>query len=845
VPQYEAPGVYIEEMPAPQSIQGVSTSIAGFVGAAERGPTSGPPSLITSFKDFREKFGGYLREADWGEYRYLAHAVEGFFNNGGQIAYVKRVLSGAATEAELTLRDAFVSRLLADTAADAATRTTAQLSSLRGIQVGTPLIFRQTLGGAAVEQTVNVASLSGNTVTLAAPLTERYTTGARVYVQGVGEGANPAVPGAERLRLLAATKGAAGQEVVVNGKLTRVGQIISVAAEELIAAGGATAATGAILATTLTALPLAFFNAAAKPAAGATSVRLDAATFALVAAGDEIAFAADATPTATTEKRIIKTLDAPTTTVTWDGPLANAFTGGAALVRRSRALRPGAGGNRIAVVASAGLAVGDLVTIAGGGQSQIVRIAAVDSATALTLDTAAYPVTHSFDAGAQLTRANANPTPTTLLLNATHAFYPDALAQIDDGATKLYRRVTAVDPVQRTITVDPALPGNVPAGASAGVVEFTLRLDDGLTTEVYSGLSLMPNTPRYVLDVVNDNSNLVRVAAVTAPDLSAANPHLTFPTNDLAVAQPLTGGSNGNPLTADDFIGVDNGPGQRTGIKALAEIDAVSIIAAPGVSNQSVQAELIIQCELLKDRFAVLDPPPGTPLDATPRGIFAHRSAHDTRYAALYYPWLTTRDPLNPTRRGGMLCPPSGHVIGIYARVDNARGVFKAPANEVVNAITGLEMKINEREHGQLNMANINVIRDFRDDLRGFRVYGARCITSDNANKYIPVRRLLIFIEESLQEGLQWVVFEPNAEDLWQRVKLTVRGFLRTVWRSGALEGLKEDEAFRVYCNINQTMTEDDVANGRLIIEVWVAPVRPAEFVIVRINRLTREAVAA
>jgi uncharacterized protein len=153
-----------------------------------------------------------------------------------------------------------------------------------------------------------------------------------------------------------------------------------------------------------------------------------------------------------------------------------------------------------------------------------------------------------------------------------------------------------------------------------------------------------------------------------------------------------------------------------------------------------------------------------------------------------------------------------------------------------------LEMKINEREHGQLNIANINVIRDFRDDNRGFRIYGARCVTSDNANKYIPVRRLLIFIEESLQEGLQWVVFEPNAEALWQQVKLTVRGFLRTVWRSGGLEGLKEDQAFKVFCNIHQTMTEDDVANGRLIIEVWVAPVRPAEFVIVRINRLTREA---
>jgi len=188
---------------------------------------------------------------------------------------------------------------------------------------------------------------------------------------------------------------------------------------------------------------------------------------------------------------------------------------------------------------------------------------------------------------------------------------------------------------------------------------------------------------------------------------------------------------------------------------------------------------------LLKDRFAVLDPAPGTPLDRSAQGIFTQRSSYDTKYAAMYYPWLKIRDPLYPNQRGGKLCPPGGHVIGVYARVDSERGVFKAPANEVIRSITGLEIKINEREHGQFNIANINVIRDFRDDNRGFRIYGARCLTSDNANKYIPVRRLLIFIEESLQEGLQWVVFEPNAEALWQQVKLTVRGFLRTVWRSG------------------------------------------------------------
>ncbi len=833
--QYEAPGVYIEEMPAPQSIQGVSTSIAGFVGAAEKGPTDGPPQLITSFKDFREKFGSYLKADGWGDYRYLAYAVEGFFNNGGQIAYVKRVISGNATAAELTLRDGFVTRLTVDTSVDPLNRNTVRLASMRGIAVGTTLVFNQTIGGVATApQEVKVAHYSGNEVTLAEPLAVRYTAGgARVHIKDIH---NPATPGRERLRIQAATPGAAGKIVTIGGLPAPEGPIINIHISDHIAAAAATTATGAATSTTLTMLPLAFKDNAARPAAGATSTTLDDATFSLIAIGDQI----ELTAGPNTEKRTITAADAAAKTISWTGGLLNDYNVDGATIYRVMAARPGKGDNIINVDDAGDLDAGDLVRLQSGAAGQIVKINDVDG-TKLTLDTAAYPLTRSFEPGAGLIKANSNPDAATLPLNSTNAFYEDAVIEIDDGATRHYRRVTTVDPAQGTITVAPDLAGDVPAGAVVRVLEFTLTIDDGLTTETHTGLSMMPNAPRHVMDIINNQSGLVQIAQVWPPDLNDA-PHFTFPANETGLPQPLTGGSNGSNLTADDYIGVDNGPGRRTGIQALAEIDAVSIIAAPGISDQSVQSALINQCELLKDRFAVLDPSPAAPLDSSTNGIFTQRSAHDTRYAAIYYPWLTIRDPLNPTLRGGTPCPPSGHVIGVYARVDSERGVHKAPANEVVRAITGLQMKINEREHGRLNIANINVIRDFRDDLRGFRIYGARCMTSDNANKYIPVRRLLIYIEESLQEGLQWVVFEPNAESLWQRVKLTVRGFLGTVWRSGALEGLKEDDAFRVYCNINQTMTEDDVANGRLIIEVWVAPVRPAEFVIVRINRLTREA---
>ena len=305
----------------------------------------------------------------------------------------------------------------------------------------------------------------------------------------------------------------------------------------------------------------------------------------------------------------------------------------------------------------------------------------------------------------------------------------------------------------------------------------------------------------------------------------------------------LTGGNDGNPPNADDYRGVDNGPGQRTGIKALADIDQVSILAAPGISDTSVQGELITQCEQLQDRFAVLDPAMGSVIGSgRADDIIVQRNNHDTFYAAIYYPWLRQPDPLVPDDPAGRLIPPSGHVIGIYARVDTERGVQKAPANEVVRGILDLEIKLSDREQDILNPLNINALRDFRKSGRGFRVWGARCLTSDSAWRYVPVRRLFIFIEESLDEGLQWAVFEPNGEDLWARVRRTISGFLRTLWRADALAGVTEEEAFFVRCD-RSTMTEDDIANGRLIALVGVAPLRPAEFVIVRIGQKTLEAV--
>ncbi len=308
---------------------------------------------------------------------------------------------------------------------------------------------------------------------------------------------------------------------------------------------------------------------------------------------------------------------------------------------------------------------------------------------------------------------------------------------------------------------------------------------------------------------------------------------------------PLANGDDQIPnITDATYIGNPAiEPRDRTGLQSLTNINDISIIGAPGVISVGVQGALVTQCETLRYRFAVLDgvsPPDDSLVD-----VQNQRQQFDTKYAALYHPWLVIPDPypLNPAQPADFPIPPSGHVLGIYARIDVERGVHKAPANEVVRGITGLTRTLNQEQHDILNPypVNINVIRDFRYVNRAIRVYGGRCITSDSDWKYVNVRRLLIFIEASIDQGLQWVVFEPNAEPLWARVRRSIANFLTTVWRNGALEGTKPEEAFFVKCD-RTTMTQTDIDEGRLICLVGVAPVKPAEFVIVRIGLWTAHA---
>jgi phage tail sheath protein FI len=264
-------------------------------------------------------------------------------------------------------------------------------------------------------------------------------------------------------------------------------------------------------------------------------------------------------------------------------------------------------------------------------------------------------------------------------------------------------------------------------------------------------------------------------------------------------------------------------------LQALPESAGISVIAAPGCSALPAAAEM--QRALVEHvsrpecwRFAVLDAPPATTID----DVLAARSGIDSSYAAMYYPWVTTASSVQ--------LPPSGFVCGILARVDTARGVWKAPANETVIGAVDLQAAIDTTGQERLSAQGINCIRSFPS--RGILLWGARTTSSDPQWKYVNVRRYFIYLEQSIHEGLQWVVSEPNGEPLWAAVRQTLTNFLLNNWRSGALMGAKPEEAFFVRCDAS-SMTQNDIDNGRLIVEIGVAPVRPAEFVIIRIGLWT------
>lgn len=429
-------------------------------------------------------------------------------------------------------------------------------------------------------------------------------------------------------------------------------------------------------------------------------------------------------------------------------------------------------------------------------------------------------------------------------LKTASGFYSLAWVQIDrgSGADKILRQVLAINgtvltlsgPAMNAASVAPVAPATE---TIATIAEFAMTVSYDGVSEDYPSLTLANVPGKHVIDQINGRSNIIRAVVASLP--ADTNP-FAFPTADDGLTlRSTTAGIDAAPGAAD-IRGTDGGPGARTGLRALEEIEDISIIVAPGWGDVSVQAAMIEQCERLKYRVALFDPEVTGGVPPTLTQVQNQRARFDSKYGAIYYPRIVIRDADDNARAIG----PAGHMAGLCARIDNERGVWKSPGNETIRAIVDLETIVTRGEHEVLNPLNINVIRDFRTEGRGLRIYGARCVTSFTDWKYLAVRRLFIAIERSIDIGTQWAVLEPNDPRLWDRLVDSIDSFLTTLWRDGALLGLTKEQAFYIRCGTS-TMSQDDIDNGRLVVEVGIAPVKPAEFVIIRISQTPSGLLAA
>ncbi|WP_373986944.1 phage tail sheath family protein [Duganella sp. BuS-21] len=369
-----------------------------------------------------------------------------------------------------------------------------------------------------------------------------------------------------------------------------------------------------------------------------------------------------------------------------------------------------------------------------------------------------------------------------------------------------------------------------PAAANAprlSTREIDLTLTIGAVNVVYDHLSMDPAHPRYLINVLNGDPAGLMNATLVEP----------APPNSVANAMPATGAAVAGVAGTQENLGALGAAEFTAAIDALRVVDDVNFIAVPdrpvtAVQVDTVQQALISHCELQADRFAILDTDPGSPpfgansLEQKRRGLDSTRG-----YAGLYGPWLR----VTPSNDGPpILVPASGHVAGIFARSDAVRGVHKAPANEIVNGALGVERRISLTDQGQLNLQGVNIVQVFQDGGRPV-LWGARTTATDTNWQYVNIRRLFLYLEKSIQQGIRWAVFEPNNLALWQKLKRTLNDFLLRAWRDGALFGAKPEQAF--YVRIDEVLNPfSEQQLGRLHIEIGVRPSYPAEFIIVRIG---------
>lgn len=788
MPQYYSPGVYVEEIETGAvPIQGVSTSVTGAVGVTLRGPTDGKPVLVTGFNEFVSTFGSFMDEpgdlglwtdpnGEGGYYWRFVHAVKGFFDNGGQQLYVKRVASSKASAASLDVKDqGLISEVIRD-AAKSSAAATVTVRFIAAVKVGDTV--RIVKGDTASTANPNFIPTSDGGQAFDFTITAYNTqTGTLTFDKGLGEG----------------VVAARGDYVVYKARNTGTSPVLTLTAKSV----GEWGNDVYVRLRPMTGTPLTLLGSTGdQPFAGKLT-------------------AAPAPPAVPVSPAPAPPAPPPDWTLILD-------TAGLQV------------GDKVNIPAPLGtLFKVKAVNTGGGGDGKTITLDGTDVKNANVDPTKWDNTTRVL----KVRKANSGTAP--LGLKATGSLYANAIVELDNGTQKEVRQVASI--TGGFVTLTPLPHGTQGSqfyeGDQLRLIEAQLDVEyrpGGANSvpevsESYTNLRLLApggDDPAAFDVAINKASALVSVSNLQAVTDIAKFP-LTFGDTAGQRWAVLVNADNG-ALTVDDFVGVDGGSGHRTGIQALEDIEDISIAIVPGMWSPTVRAALLAHCDAMRYRVAIIDPP----LDQTVQQIQAYRSPIDSNRAALYHPWVVVRDPSTATN---VPVPPSGHMAGIYAYVDANRGVQKAPANEVIKNILKLRQDITTREQDLLNPVGINALRSFPD--RGLRVWGARTVSSDANWRYINVRRIFNFIERSIDVGTQWVVFEPNDQTLWSRVRQTVSNFLDTQWRAGMLEGATAADAFYVKCDRGVTMTQTDIENGLLICEVGIAPVYPAEFVIFRIQK--------
>lgn len=827
MPEYLAPGVFVEEVPGGvRPIAGVSTSTIGMVGVTERGPVNSP-TLVTSFGAYLRTFGGMLNHRVYtGQRNALPLAVQGAFDNGAGRVYVSRIVGENADFGAVDLLGNAVDTPAATALAE---RALAGATVLR-VDDGANLALGDTLllsDGPRSEYVTAASDPVAVGVALAGRLHADQAAGAAVDQQ------DPPTVGAD---LTAGVTGdmAAGGGLALDGptvaaltagQVLRISQTSDDAATEFVTVSAAAAANfneGALLfdhpqATVevrVVTMADSGVSTTLGAATGATSTLVPLAATAGLAAGDVVAVGAAAAREFHVVRAIVSELSIAAT------PTTAIHGAGVAVLRqvallRVHAMSQGAWSDRLRIrIRPSPLTETTVAAAAAAGDSPVVF------GTAVGLQIGS--VVSIRRAGAEIARQRV----TGVVQSANEVEFDGGAAvalQVDDAVVS--QEITliielldadgrvAMDEAFDTLALDPAHSRHAPA--------IVGRFDRAAGEPDRAGLS-----------------DLVRLSDLTMDDAGvdlAAAADLRLATPFDGVTRALAGGDDDlGGITELTYQGVDAADVvDRTGIHALTGIDDISIVAVPGQSGQIVQNAMLTHCERMRYRIAVLDSLPNARLG----DVQTQRNLYDSTRGALYYPWLVIADPFG--RPGERLAvPPSGHICGAFARTDTERGVHKAPANVVVRNILDLQANITTGEQEILNPRGINVIRDFSALGRSRRIWGARTISSDPEWRYVPVRRLFLFVEKSIERGTQFAVFEPNDANLWATVRRSLTNFLTSVWRDGALLGASPEDAFFVEVGPT-TMTQDDIDNGRLIVLVGIAPVKPAEFVIFRISQRT------